>query len=140
MGLFALCVQTAPCHAPYLYYRNVHRTRISAVPVVKDNFTLKQGLTKVLTTEQLLTHCKENLKQIFPEMKLRGPVPNSFIHVSVSDLYFPTIGLPSLLHENRWRKLEITLMIFSGAWGNMIHERNLKQNISCHCPFKGTQD
>jgi hypothetical protein len=30
-------------------------------------------------------------------MKLRGLVPNSFIHVSVSDLYIPTIGLPILL-------------------------------------------
>jgi hypothetical protein len=35
-------------------------------------------------------------------MKLRGLVPNSYIHVSVSDLYIPTIGLPILLQENRW--------------------------------------
>ncbi len=37
-------------------------------------------------------HCTENSKQIFPEMKLRGLVPNVYIHVSVSDLYIPTIG------------------------------------------------
>ncbi len=36
----------------------------------------------------------ENLKQIFLEMKLRGLSPNSFIPVSVSDLYIPTVGLP----------------------------------------------
>jgi hypothetical protein len=35
-------------------------------------------------------------------MKLYGLVPNSYIHVSVSDLYIPTIGLPILLQENRW--------------------------------------
>jgi hypothetical protein len=29
-------------------------------------------------------------------MKLRGLSPNSNIHVSVSDLYIPTIGLPIL--------------------------------------------
>jgi hypothetical protein len=29
----------------------------------------------------------ENSKQIFPEMKLRGLVPNSYIPNSVSDLY-----------------------------------------------------
>jgi hypothetical protein len=29
--------------------------------------------------------CTENSKQIFPEMKLRGLVPNFYIHVSVSD-------------------------------------------------------
>ncbi len=27
-------------------------------------------------------------------------------------------------------------MLFSGASGKMIHENNLKQNISWHCPFK----
>ncbi len=37
-------------------------------------------------------HCTENFKQIFPEMKLRGLVPNFYIHVSVSDLYIYTIG------------------------------------------------
>jgi hypothetical protein len=42
-----------------------------------------------------------NSKQIFPEMKLRGLSPNFYIHISVSDLYLPTIGLPILLQENR---------------------------------------
>ncbi len=27
-------------------------------------------------------------------------------------------------------------MLFSGTWGKMIHEENLKQKISWHCPFK----
>ncbi len=31
-------------------------------------------------------------------MKLRGLVPNFCIHVSVSDFYIPTIGLPMLLY------------------------------------------
>ncbi len=34
----------------------------------------------------------QNLKQIFPEMKLRGLVPIFYIHVSVTYLYIPTIG------------------------------------------------
>jgi hypothetical protein len=34
-------------------------------------------------TQQRL--CTENLKQIFPDMKLRGLVLNSYIHVSVRD-------------------------------------------------------
>ncbi len=34
-------------------------------------------------------------------MQLRGLSPNSYIHVYVSDLYFPTMGLPILLQENR---------------------------------------
>jgi hypothetical protein len=28
--------------------------------------------------------------------------PNFYIHVSVSDLYIPRIGLPILLQENMW--------------------------------------
>jgi hypothetical protein len=36
----------------------------------------------------------ENLKQIFPEKEYRGLSPNFHIHVSVSDLYIPTMGLP----------------------------------------------
>jgi hypothetical protein len=36
-------------------------------------------------------------------MKMRGLVPNSFIHVSVSDfMYIPRIGPHILLQQNRW--------------------------------------
>jgi hypothetical protein len=41
----------------------------------------------------------ENLKQIFPEKELRGHSPNFHIHVSVSDLYIPTIDLAIFLQE-----------------------------------------
>jgi hypothetical protein len=34
-------------------------------------------------------------------MKLHWLVPNSYIHVSVSDLYIPRIDLPILLQPNR---------------------------------------
>jgi hypothetical protein len=42
----------------------------------------------------LQRHNTENSKQIFPGKELRGYSPNSYIHVSVSDLYIPLIGLP----------------------------------------------
>jgi hypothetical protein len=35
-------------------------------------------------------------------MKLYALVPNSYINVSVSDLYITTIGLPFLLQQNKW--------------------------------------
>ncbi len=41
----------------------------------------------------------ENLKQIFPEKEYRGLSPNFHIHVSVSELYIPTMCLPFLLEE-----------------------------------------
>jgi hypothetical protein len=43
-------------------------------------------------------HCTENSKQIFPEMKLRGLIPNFYIHVSVSFLYIPSVSPPILLY------------------------------------------
>ncbi len=51
----------------------------------------------------LQRHYTENSKQTFPEKELRGGLsPSSYNHVSVCDLYIPTIGLPILLQENRW--------------------------------------
>ncbi len=38
-------------------------------------------------------------KQIFPEKEYRGLSPNFHIYASVSDLYIPTIDLPTLLEE-----------------------------------------
>ncbi len=50
----------------------------------------------------LQRHNTENSKQIFPEKELRDLSHNYYIHVSVSDLYITTIGLPFLLQENMW--------------------------------------
>jgi hypothetical protein len=47
----------------------------------------------------LQRHNTENSKPIFPGKELRGYNPNSYIHVPVSDLYIPLIGLPILLQE-----------------------------------------
>jgi hypothetical protein len=35
-------------------------------------------------------------------MEYRGLSPNFHIHVSVSELYIPMMGLPFLLEENMW--------------------------------------
>ncbi len=44
------------------------------------------------------TQCrKENSKEIFTGKELRSYSPNSYIHVSVCDLYISRIGLPILL-------------------------------------------
>jgi hypothetical protein len=53
----------------------------------------------------LQRHNTENSRQIFPEKELWGLCPNFHIHVSVSDLYIPRIGLPILLQENMWTDL-----------------------------------
>jgi hypothetical protein len=50
------------------------------------------------TDGSLSVHCAENLKQIFPKMKLRGLGPNFYIHVPVTDLYSPKISPPILIY------------------------------------------
>ncbi len=57
-------------------------------------------------------NCTENSKHIFPAMNLRGLVPNFYIHVSVSDLYIPTIGP---LHLDRGKILYKSLTD-TGMW------------------------
>jgi len=43
----------------------------------------------------------ENPIYKFPEIKLPGLVPSSYIHVSVSDLYISRISLSIWLQQNR---------------------------------------
>ena len=44
----------------------------------------------------------ENLKQIFSEKEMCGPSSSFHVHVFLSVLYVPAIGLPTLLQENLW--------------------------------------
>ena len=56
--------------------------------------------------DALQRHNTENSKQILSGKELRAYSPNSYIHVSLSDLhvYILLIGLFILLQENRWAK------------------------------------
>jgi hypothetical protein len=53
-------------------------------------------------------------------MKLRGLVPNSYINVSVSDLYIPMTGLPILLQEKyvdrSWESINGSKIHECGNW------------------------
>ncbi len=55
--------------------------------------------TRFLYSSALQRTNTENSKQIFSEKELRDHSPDFLIHVSVSDLYIPTIDLPILLQE-----------------------------------------
>ncbi len=48
-------------------------------------------------------HCSQNpiFFKVFPVMNLRSLVLNSYIHISVSDLFIPKISLPIWLQQNR---------------------------------------
>ncbi len=55
--------------------------------------------TLVVVPTTLQRHNTKNSIQIFSEKELRGLSPNFHIHVSMSVLYVPGIGLPILFHE-----------------------------------------
>ncbi len=59
---------------------------------IKDR---KQPLLAVKTLIKEIMHCKKDPIYVFPEIILRGLGLNFYIHISVSDLYIPTIGLPN---------------------------------------------
>jgi hypothetical protein len=62
-------------------------------------------------------HCTENPIYVFPEIKLRDLVPNSYIHVSVSDLYIPRIGMPVLLQADQsWEYINCSQIHECGNW------------------------
>ncbi len=51
----------------------------------------------VYISDVLDSHKTKSLIYVFPETKLCGLIPDSYIHVAVSDLYIPRIGLPTYL-------------------------------------------
>jgi hypothetical protein len=76
--------------------------------IVKDDFVSNTSRCHMGLPRKILylrfprgIHCTENPIYVFPEMKLRGLVPNSYIHVSVSGLYIPRIHMPIWLQQNR---------------------------------------
>ncbi len=63
----------------------------------KNTSVEEVGKGSVLNTLQQKSHL-----HVFPEKELHGLSPNSRIHVSVSDLYIPRIGLQLIfLQQNR---------------------------------------
>jgi hypothetical protein len=60
-----------------------------------------RGIVSIVDLMHPVPHCKEDSNFVFLEIKLRGLVPNFYIHTSVSDLYIPRISPPILLQPNR---------------------------------------
>jgi hypothetical protein len=51
--------------------------------------------------DNVVIHCTENPIYVFPDMKLCSLVPNSYFHVSVTDLYNAGTRLVIWLQKNR---------------------------------------
>jgi hypothetical protein len=91
--------------SPCFYHFRVQFSKLAQTAYMGPEPKVAFKLKRILRIPVLISHCKdntENLKQIFPEEELHGCSPSSYIHVSVSGLYIPLIGLPILLQEKRW--------------------------------------
>ncbi len=94
--------------SPFVHYFNpIHRTDEMLNYKIYTYFSSHvarngSSAAAAIAHATMQRNCAENSKQIFPDMKLRRLVPNSYMHDSVGDLYIPTISLPIQLQENRW--------------------------------------
>jgi hypothetical protein len=81
-----------------------------------------------------------NLKQIFPEKEYRGLSPKFHIHVSVSELYIPTMGLSLSWRkyvDRSWeyinRSHSQTHECRNWGWGRAIPRKGIcKRNCRCY--------
>jgi hypothetical protein len=70
--------------------------------------------------------------------------PNKIIKIFlIADFFFlPPVSTTPVVHfELRtslriFENFETALMVYSGVWGKLNHEKNQKSKISWHCPFK----
>jgi hypothetical protein len=73
-----------------------------AISAILTIIILATALLLSLYCYKRYLHCNENPIHEFLFWELRGISPNLHIHVSVSDLYIPTIDQPILLQKNMW--------------------------------------
>jgi|688.fasta_scaffold583544_2 hypothetical protein len=75
--------------------------------ILLGNVCLVRVLRVVLQYTQYVVHCIDTIPEIrnkYSQIRncTTSDPSSTHIHVSVSDLYIPTISLPILLKENRW--------------------------------------
>jgi hypothetical protein len=65
------------------------------------NVAVSVPVSSIICPVQLCSYCNENTIYLFLFWEFRGLSTNIRIHVSVSDLYIPRIGLHIFLLQNR---------------------------------------
>jgi hypothetical protein len=68
--------------------------------------------------------------------------PSKIIKIFLIEVFFhlPLVSLtPGEYLREFSKKFEMALMVYSRAWGKLIHEKNQKAKISWHCPFKAVE-
>ncbi len=90
-------LSSSPSPSPLFYGDALRRPR----SILNNRWDISfNNLLQCIFVATLQRKNTEISKQIFPEKEYRGLSPNFYIHVSVSNIYLPTIGLPIFC----WRK------------------------------------
>ncbi len=91
--LYPILLSPPPCFVSILF--SCHHLHVSCRFYSLKQQSLSSFMPLFFSFMQYLQrHNTKNLKQIFLKKELRGHSPNFQIHVSVNDLYIPTIELP----------------------------------------------
>ncbi len=91
-------------------------------------------------------HLKVNLKaKIYTYVNSTTQrCPNKITKIFLIEYFFhlPPVSLTPVVHLEREylrefsKKIEMAVLVYSGAWGKLIHGKNQKSKISWNCPFK----
>ncbi len=98
-----VCIYTVCNRVEVASYRKTPTAKSLFKSIFKKRRPLGFGVfIAIWSMNTLQRHNTQNLNKIFPGKELRGLSPKFHIHVSVSNLYIPRIGLLILLQENMW--------------------------------------
>ncbi len=116
-------------------------------PQVKVPHRYQRHRWQIMGTISGCRHLKVNLKaKIYIYVNITTQrCQNKRMKIFLIDYFFhfPPVSTTPVVHlELRIsprileKKFETALMVYSGAWGKLIHEKNQRSKISWHCPFK----
>ncbi len=93
---------------------------------------------QIMRTISGCRHLKLNLKAKFTYMLTLLPKGAQtrllkFVCLKIFSIWCCTLSREYLCEFSK--KFEMSVMVFSDAWGKLIHEKNQKLKISWHCPF-----
>jgi hypothetical protein len=96
-----------PLTAGWFAGRDAGEQREGGAPGTRPRQAQGQGEGRLPRSHGQYSYCKDTIPKIrnkySQKRKLGGLSPSqSYIHVSMGDLYIPTMGLPILLQENRF--------------------------------------
>jgi hypothetical protein len=81
---------------------------------------------------------RESMTQSVLVAKVTAVVVDSGVNLPLVSL-IPVVHLNLRISPQIFENIEMSLMLFSGAWWKMIHEKNIKEKSHDTAPLRGQQ-